>query len=176
MTVSVVGKMKLEYPEKPIYSFYGTSAKCYFVRVEGDVIKKAKGVRKNIIKSELHENDYISAVENRETILREMNVFTSKFHDLYTELKHKIALRGVDDKRYLLPESTRTLAWGHKDISLIEEKENCAEILFQVLTDLKTSNDEQNRSIEDELERIFQINNVSEDFLNGIYEQLQTQS
>lgn len=47
-----------------------------------------------------------------------MHVFRSYLHDVYTEIKYKVALSPDDDKRYILPGSIETLAWGHKDINL----------------------------------------------------------
>ncbi|KAJ8939500.1 hypothetical protein NQ318_022555 [Aromia moschata] len=37
-----------------------------------------------------------------------MNTFTTYLHDMYTEMKNKVALSYNDDK-------TKTLAWGHND-------------------------------------------------------------
>ena len=34
----------------------------------------------------------------------------------------KVALSHFDDKRFMIPNSKKTLAWGHKDIRSITEK------------------------------------------------------
>lgn len=178
VTPSVVGKMKVEYPEKPIYSFYGTAAKSYFVKVERDIIKKAKGIKKNVIKTELHEEDYKGAVERNETVLRSMSIFTSKYHELYTEIKNKVALSGGDDKRFLIPGTTKTLAWGHRDIFLYSEPENDedANVLLKILQDLKkTIVEDEGQFLVTELENIFKNGKLSENYLNDIYRMLDQQ-
>ncbi|KAJ8980026.1 hypothetical protein NQ317_019713 [Molorchus minor] len=45
-----------------------------------------------------------------------MNSFRSELHDMYTELKNKVALSYHDDKRFMIPNTTKTLPWGHDDI------------------------------------------------------------
>lgn len=35
---------------------------------------------------------------------------------MYTELRNKVALSPADNKRYIIPGSHNTLAWGHRDI------------------------------------------------------------
>ena len=44
-----------------------------------------------------------------------MKTFRSDLH-VYTEIKNKIALTHHDDKRFVIPSSTKTLPWGHADI------------------------------------------------------------
>ncbi|EFA13410.1 hypothetical protein TcasGA2_TC004040 [Tribolium castaneum] len=110
--------MKDEYKGRVISEFLGTGAKAYCVDVEGELSKKAKGIKHNVITSELHKIDYQNAVTVPNTeIIKEMNIFRSKLHNIYTELKKKIALSFKDDKRYILNNSEgRTLSWGHKNI------------------------------------------------------------
>ncbi|KAJ8979682.1 hypothetical protein NQ317_001083 [Molorchus minor] len=84
--------MKDEFPADPIISFYGTGAKAYHVQSVGKELKKAKGVKKK------------------------MNTFRSDLHDIYTEMKNKVALSYHDDKRFVIPNTCKTLPWGHNDI------------------------------------------------------------
>ena len=37
--------------------------------------------------------------------------------------EEKLALSAYDDKRYLIPNSTDTLPFGHKDIMLVDDEE-----------------------------------------------------
>ncbi|CAH1109717.1 unnamed protein product [Psylliodes chrysocephalus] len=118
ITNSIVGKMKDEFAGTIVDAFYGTGAKAYCVKLGKPLkketeIKKAKGVSKNIIKNQLHVNDYIRIIQNGDTIFRKMYVFVSSLHTIYTELRNKVALSAKDDKRYVIPHDVNTLAWGH---------------------------------------------------------------
>ncbi|CAH1107138.1 unnamed protein product [Psylliodes chrysocephalus] len=118
ITNSIVGKMKDEFAGTIVDAFYGTGAKAYCVKLgkpfkKETEIKKAKGVSKNIIKNQLHVNDYIRIIQNGNTIFRKMYIFVSSLHTIYTELRNKVALSAKDDKRYVIPHDVNTLAWGH---------------------------------------------------------------
>lgn len=114
---SVVGKMKDEYAGVPISSFFGTGAKSYCVNVGDKVVRRAKGVKKSAIKSSLTAAMYRAVAENQQgVVLCKMFVFRSRLHTMYTDLVNKVALSSYDDKRFLIPNTTKTLAWGHRDI------------------------------------------------------------
>ncbi|KAB0790736.1 hypothetical protein PPYR_15666 [Photinus pyralis] len=118
--ISVVGKMRDEYSGVPISSFYGAGAKSYCVNVGDHVDKKAKGVKKYVIKNCLKEDDYKKVVEEGGVIIKKMSGFRSHLHTMYTEMRNKIALSSTDDKRYVIPGTVKTLAWGHRDIKSIK--------------------------------------------------------
>jgi len=46
-----------------------------------------------------------------------MNVIRSYLHDIYTEEVNKVALSADDDKRVILEDGIRTLAYGHYKIT-----------------------------------------------------------
>ncbi|MGH9021455.1 MAG: hypothetical protein ACRDV0_10690 [Acidimicrobiales bacterium] len=119
-SISVPGKMKDEFPGDPIISFYGTGAKAYYVKSIQNELKKAKGIKKSVIEKELHLEDYQKIVENGGLIFRKMKTFRSDLHDVYTEIIKKVALSHNDNKRYVIPSSTKTLPWGHSDIQFYE--------------------------------------------------------
>ncbi|XP_071571453.1 uncharacterized protein [Temnothorax nylanderi] len=48
---------------------------------------------------------------------RQQACIRSKLHEVYTVSETKIALSPYDDKRYIVPNSTDTLPWGHYQIS-----------------------------------------------------------
>ena len=117
---SVVGRMKDEFPGDPIISFYGTGAKAYYINSVGSELKKAKGIKKSVIENALHLRDYKSIVERGGLIFRKMKTFRSTKHDVYTEIINKVALSHHDDKRYIIPHTTKTLPWGHPDIQFYD--------------------------------------------------------
>lgn len=116
-STSVIGRMKDEYKGSIIREFYGTGAKAYCVVSENEITKKAKGVTSSVIQKELQVSDYNTCVSTPHIkIFKKMHTFHSVLHEIYTEYKNKVALSYFDDKRYLLKNSFKTLAWGHKDI------------------------------------------------------------
>lgn len=130
---SVIGKMKDEYSGEPILSFFGAGAKSYCVNVGDRCEKKAKGVTRNVIKKDLRAADYetVAGAENA-VIFCKMLMFRSHLHNMYTEMRNKVALSSTDDKRYLIPGTTKTLAWGHRDISITDHDENL-DLLVELL-------------------------------------------
>ncbi|KAJ8915327.1 hypothetical protein NQ315_008211 [Exocentrus adspersus] len=131
-TTSVVGKMKDEYAGRPVECFYGTGAKSYCVKA-GDVMKKAKGVSKSVIKHHMELNDYVRVVENGDTIFCKMFVITSALQTLYTELKNKVALSYKDDKRCVQPDGFSTYAWGNYKLEKNEKLEELLRIAERIL-------------------------------------------
>ena len=61
--------------------------------------KKAKGIKKCIIKRRLMFENYKNPLFNDKTILQSQLRFKSDHHDVYTEEVNKIAVNSNDDKR-----------------------------------------------------------------------------
>lgn len=118
ITESVVGKFKDELKGEVIASFYGLCAKTYCVNV-GNLIKKAKGVKKSSLHKQIDEEHYRQAVDDKIITFCKMYVFKSYLHTMYTELKNKVALNCVDDKRFIR-NASETYAWGHYFIPVLE--------------------------------------------------------
>lgn len=144
---SVLGKMKDEFFGQIIESFYGTGAKAYCVKLgatddetdtsKKNVVKKAKGVKKYVIEKNLTVNDYKNIVEADGVLYKKMYVFRSHLHTMFTELKNKVVLSSKDDKRFVIPGSTNTLAWGH--YKLVEENQALNE-LVDIISSLEQEN------------------------------------
>lgn len=119
ITESKLGNFKDEFANDYISVFLGTGAKAYYVKSVDNEAKKAKGVKSYVIDDHLDKNDYEKVVDNvDDQIYRTMNGFRSKLHDVYTEMKNKVALSYQDEKRFIIPNTTKTLPWGHKDIRI----------------------------------------------------------
>lgn len=116
--ISVVGKMKDEFKGEVISQFVGTGAKAYCVQLGNNkTYKKAKGVKKCAIDKQLDITHYLSIVDAMKPVVTcSMHIFRSDHHTIFTDYLEKIALSQKDDKRFVIPHSTKTLAWGHKDI------------------------------------------------------------
>lgn len=112
-----LGLMKDECNGKIVTEFAGLRSKMYSVRVEDeDRIKKAKGLKSNVIKNTITFDHFKDCLFNKKEITREQKKICSKFHKVYTEKENKIALSPFDNKRYLRENSTDTYAWGHIEI------------------------------------------------------------
>ena len=75
-------------------------------------IKKAKGVKKNVIKKEIKIQDYRNALKNI-ICNKKMNLIRSYKHNIYCETLNKLALSGQDDKRIFCENGINTYSYGH---------------------------------------------------------------
>ena len=107
----VVGNFKDEACGKQITRFVGLRPKLYSFKVEEEgEIRKAKGVKKNVIKKSLSFEDYKKCLFSEEDLLKEMNVIRSENHDIYSMTINKVALSANDDKRLICENKIDTLA------------------------------------------------------------------
>ncbi|XP_071576459.1 uncharacterized protein [Temnothorax nylanderi] len=110
----VPGLMKDENNGAIMTEFVGLRAKMYALRVDGKKdCKKAKGVKNNVIARTITFDDYTRCLNDEMEITRPQSCIRSKMHEVYTISETKIALSPYDDKRYIVPDSTDTLPWGH---------------------------------------------------------------
>ena len=72
--------------------------------------RKAKGVKKSVIKKTLSFEDYKKCLFSKEKVMRKMNIFRSKNHDIYSTTINKVALSANDDKRLICENKIDTLA------------------------------------------------------------------
>lgn len=91
----------------------------YALRVDGKTdIRKAKSVKNNVVRTTITFDDYIQCLQNEIAMSRAQTFIRSKLHKVYTVSERKIALSPYDDKRYIMPDSTETLPWGHYRVPL----------------------------------------------------------
>src|SRR5678815_3999169 len=109
----VIGMFKDEAAGKQIEEFVGLRSKLYSYQMAGADHKKAKGVKKSVVKKSITHDDYKNCLFTRKEQLRKMNVIRSYHHDIYTEEVTKIALSANDDKRLIQHDGIHTLSYGH---------------------------------------------------------------
>lgn len=138
----VLGLMKDELKGELIEEFIGLRAKMYAIRTsrerENEVIKRAKGVKTNVLEKKISFKDYKKCIEEQKKLRervrsmtkRDLEEFIQKHctkvekqscmrsieHTVYNITSDKKVLDPFDDKRYLIPGSHSTYAWGHKNI------------------------------------------------------------
>ena len=106
--------MKDELGGKIITEFVTLRPKTYsFLTDDDKEDKKAKGIKKCIIKKMIKFNDYKKCLLNDEVMLKPQQRFISKKHDVYTENINKIALSNNDDKRIVSSNKITNYPYGY---------------------------------------------------------------
>ena len=123
----VIGKFKDEVGGNQITRFVGLRPKLYTFKVETKYKKdeegkvkeinaieedkrKAKGVKKNVIKKSLTFEDYKKCLFTEDELMKEMNIIRSQNHDISSMTVKKVALSANDDKRLIGENKIDTLA------------------------------------------------------------------
>lgn len=115
----VPGLMKDENNGAIMTEFVGLRAKMYALKVDGkNETKKAKGVKNNVVARTITFDDYMQCLKEDIEMTRRQSRIKSNLHEVYTMSETKIALSPYDDKRYVIPDSTNTLPWGHYQVPL----------------------------------------------------------
>lgn len=109
----VPGLFKDELGGEIITEFVGLRSKLYCIKTDKFTIKKAKGVKKNVVR-DLFCSDYYDVLVNDRIIRKKNLLFKSIKHEIYTQSVNKVALSNTDDKRQILGNKTSTRAWGHR--------------------------------------------------------------
>lgn len=113
----VPGLFKDELNGEIMSEFVGLRSKMYCVRTHGiEKMKKAKGVKRYVLKKSVCFQDYIDCIKNNCSIVRDQNSFRSKKHVVFSVRQTKVALSPFDNKRYILDDNIETLPWGHYKI------------------------------------------------------------
>ena len=113
---TVIGKMKDEVKGKIISEFVGLKSKMYsVVIVNNEEIKKAKGVKKNVVKNIRHK-EYLDVLFDKYFVRHKMKSIQSKLHRIGTSDFFKISFSCFDDKKHILDENVNSLAYYHKNV------------------------------------------------------------
>lgn len=107
-----LGYFKDENNGKILKEFVGLRSKMYAMTIEDEFVAKAKGVNKSVTKKMKMEN-YKTCLFDKTKQYSKMYRFRSIKHVIFTQCINKTSLSYNDSKRYMIPNSTDTLAWGH---------------------------------------------------------------
>ena len=111
----VLGKMKDECAERPIAGYVGLRPKMYSIlEACGGNIKKAKSVKKNVVKKHIRHEQYKEALFEKQTFHHSMDVLRSERHRVYGQHLRKVLLSPFDSKRWFAKNGEDTLAYGHR--------------------------------------------------------------
>ena len=112
----VLGKMKDECAGHPIAEYIGLRPKMYSIlEADGKNIKKAKGVKKSVVKKHIRHEQYKEALFSKKTFRHGMDVLRSERHRIYGQHLNKVSLSPFDSKRWIDANGVDALAYGHKD-------------------------------------------------------------
>ena len=114
----VIGKFKDETAGVPIKEFIGLKSKMYCLILDNEKdSKKAKGVKKNVIKKGISPGDYYDVLHQSKVMHHRMNTIRSDCHQISSYEINKISLSPFDDKRYILSDGISSYAYGHLNIT-----------------------------------------------------------
>ena len=106
----VLGKMKDECAGCPISEYVGLRPKMYYIlEADGENIKKAKGVKKNVVKKHIRHEQYKEALFRKRTFRHSMDVLRSERHHIYGQRLNKVSLSPFDSKRWIAVNGLDTL-------------------------------------------------------------------
>ena len=97
----VIGKFKDELGGKVMSEFVGIRPKMYSYAGE-DSGKRAKGVKKSVLKNTISHDDYKTCLLDKKVHSRDMPGLRSYNHTIHGETVNKVALAPLDTKRYIL--------------------------------------------------------------------------
>ena len=119
----VIGMFKDEIGSEIMTEFCALRVKTYAYKLDDDTeMKKAKGMKKCIVKRELMFENYKDALFNDKIIIRSQQRFRSYNHKVYTEEVNKIALSSNDDKRIQTFDKVTTFPYGTNVFKVCESE------------------------------------------------------
>ena len=83
-------------------------------------IRKAKGVKKNVIEKEITHKHYKKALFGKKQFMHKMKILRSEGHEMYGMCMNKISISPFDTKCWIADDGIQTLAYRHKDIRRAE--------------------------------------------------------
>ena len=114
----VIGKFKDETAGVPIDDFIGLKRKMYSVSLDnGKNSKKAKGVKKHVIRKDISHQDYQDVLNESKILHHQMKTIRSDCHQISSYQINKISLSPFDDKRYIWSDGISSYAYGNLNIT-----------------------------------------------------------
>lgn len=111
----IPGMFKDELGGKIVREFVGLRSKLYCVKTEDCEIKRAKGIKKCVVR-DFSIADYNKTLFTGDVVCKRNVLFKTIKHEIFTQSVNKVALSSNDDKRLISTDRVSTKAWGHIDI------------------------------------------------------------
>ena len=126
--------MKDECNGTPIVEFVGLRSKMYSIlKADEKNIKKAKGVKKNVVKKQIKHEQYKQALFAKEQLWHGMNIIRSEGHEIYGMHLNKISLSPFDTKRWICDDGIHTKAYGYNEMLTLTYYDELIELDAEIL-------------------------------------------
>ena len=100
-------KIKKKHPKAIV------SQCCKMIKADEINIRKAKGVKKNVVKKQIKHEQYKQVLFSKEQMWHGMNILRSEGHEIYGMHVNKISLSPFDSKRWIADDGVNTKAYGY---------------------------------------------------------------
>jgi len=121
--------MKDECAGTPIAECVCLRPKMYSIlKADEKNIKKAKGVKKNVVKKIITHEHYKETLFGAKQLRHGMNILRSEGHEIYGMHMNKISLSPFDSKRWIDEDGIHTKAYGYKEEELEQMEAELAEL------------------------------------------------
>ena len=88
----------------------------YSLKTKKEEMKKAKGVKKNVVKKNISHQDYVDCLFEERKFMHTMQTIRSFKYQLYTIKQNRVSLSPYDDKRYLMDDGVSSLPYSHSSL------------------------------------------------------------
>ena len=123
MNKKVIGMFNDELGGKIMKEFCAHRAKAYTYLMDDDSEKKkAKRIKRCVIKRRLMFENYKDSLFNNKTILKSQLTFKSDHYNVYTKAANKIALNSNYDKRLQTFDGVTTYPYGKNAFKVCENE------------------------------------------------------
>ena len=103
----LVKKIKKKHPKARV------SQCCNMIKVDEINVRKAKGVKKNVVKKQIKHEQYKQVLFGKQQLWHGMNILRSEGHEIYGMHVNKISLSPFDSKRWIADDGVNTKAYGY---------------------------------------------------------------
>jgi len=112
----VLGKMRDECGGEPIEEVVALRPNMYSIKKAKSNVKKAKGVKKNVIEKQITHEHYKEALFGRKQYMHKIKILRSEGHEMYGMCMNKTSISPFDTKHWIAGDGVHTLAYGHRAI------------------------------------------------------------
>ena len=107
----LVKKIKKKHPK----AIVSQCCNVFTIKVDEINVRKAKGVKKNVVKKQIKHEQYKQALFSKEQMWHGMNILRSEGHEIYGMHVNKISLSPFDSKRWIADDGVSTKAYGYNN-------------------------------------------------------------